>query len=78
MGAVADVAVLDLLKGKFGYRDSYEGKIGGDQRLVCDMTLFGGKVVWDWNARTGVDYRELGPTYGVRHERGLVFPPRDS
>lgn len=47
VGAPADVAVIQLLKGKFGYIDSSVGKIIGDKKIQCVMTLFGGKVVFD-------------------------------
>jgi len=65
-GALADVAVWTLLKGVFGYRDSFGGLIGGDRRLRCELTLLAGEVVWDWNARTAIDYLKLGSEYGSR------------
>ena len=75
VGALADVAVLNLMRGQFAYRDVRGGRLEGDQRLFCELTLKDGEVVWDWNGRTGVDYRELGPTYGVRNPAGLIMPP---
>ena len=36
-------------------------------------TLRDGKVVWDRNARTAVDYKKLGPQYGVREESITLF-----
>ena len=38
------------------------------------MTLKDGRVVWDWNGRTGVDYRQLGPLYGLRDVNQLLLP----
>tara|TARA_Y100000588_G_scaffold378509_1_gene459086 strand:+ start:3806 stop:5032 length:1227 start_codon:yes stop_codon:yes gene_type:complete len=76
VGAVADVACLNLLEGDFAYLDVRDGKFEGTQRLRAELTLLHGQVVWDWNARTGIDYRELGDTYGVRNqEDGLILPP---
>lgn len=75
VGAVADVAVLDLLEGNFGYRDAQNGKLEGKQRLVCEMTLKDGRVVWDWNSRFAEDYRTMDPTAGVRNPEGLIMPP---
>jgi dihydroorotase len=74
VGDVADVAVLDLRRGRFGFRDVAGGRLEGKERLFCEMTLKDGKVVWDWNGRTGTDYRQLGPTYGQRSVDQLVLP----
>lgn len=65
-GAVADIAVWNVMKGEFGFRDNEGGRAIGRERLLCEMTLKDGQVVWDWNARTGRDWRELPPTYGIR------------
>ena len=48
-GAVADVAVLDLLNGDFGFIDTKGWKVKGDKKLECELTLREGKVVWDLN-----------------------------
>jgi dihydroorotase len=40
------------------------------------MTLREGAVVWDWNARSGKDYKLLGPAYGVRPGEFIVPPPK--
>jgi dihydroorotase len=74
IGAVADVAVLQLLQGSFGYRDVAGGRFVGQQRLCCELTLKDGRVMWDWNGRTGTDFRELGPTYGLRSVDQLILP----
>jgi hypothetical protein len=40
------------------------------------MTLKGGGVVWDWNARMGTDYRTLGKDYGIRAVDKVILPPK--
>lgn len=75
VGAVADVAVWRVLDGNFGFRDERGGKVSGKQRLLCEMTLKDGRPVWDWNSRTGVDYKQLGPTYGTRDGIDVLTPP---
>lgn len=76
VGADADVAVLGLEQGDFGYMDSFGGVLKGDRRLECELTLFAGDVVWDRNGRSGVDWRELPADYGVRKpDEELIFPP---
>ena len=75
IGADADVAVLNLLQGQFGYMDSFEGRLEADRRLICELTLKDGEVVWDWNGRSGVDYIEMGDTVGIREGEERVMPP---
>jgi dihydroorotase len=76
VGAEADVAVLRVMEGTFGYADGARGRITGDRRLICELTLKGGRVAWDWNARTGIDYRDLPANYGVRDVDRVVLPPK--
>lgn len=49
VGAVADVTLLNLRKGKFGYFDYTGYKIKGNKKLECEMTIKGGKIVYDLN-----------------------------
>jgi dihydroorotase len=49
VGAVADVAVFSLRKGKFGFIDSSGFRMDGDQKLECELTLREGAVVYDLN-----------------------------
>ena len=75
VGAAADVAVLKLLEGSFGYLDSFDGRYEGDRRLVCELTLKDGEVMWDWNGRSGVDFREMGDSVGIRGGEERTPPP---
>jgi len=75
-GAVADIAVFRLQEGAFRFRDARNGAINGKQRLFCELTLREGRVVWDFNSLSGVDYEQLGPEYGYRPEvEQIVRPP---
>jgi len=49
VGAAADVAVLRLEQGRFGYVDPVGGRLEGTQRLSCELTVRDGKVVYDLN-----------------------------
>jgi dihydroorotase len=75
VGAIADVALLRVMEGEFGYWDNNTGKVTGKQRLFCEMTLKSGAVAWDWNGRMGVDFKSLGPTYGIRPGVDRILPP---
>jgi dihydroorotase len=48
-GAVADIAVLSIRKGSFGFIDAAGYKMKGDSRLEAELTIREGKVVWDKN-----------------------------
>lgn len=49
VGAVADVAVLRVEEGKFGFIDSRRLKMEGNKKLVAELTLKSGQVMWDLN-----------------------------
>lgn len=53
IGSPADIALLSLDKGNFGYLDSQGFRIRGDQKLTCQMTVLNGEVVWDLNGLSG-------------------------
>jgi dihydroorotase len=50
-GAVADIAILRLLQGHFGFVDAGGSKIEGSQKLEAELTVRAGNVVWDLNGR---------------------------
>ncbi len=57
VGAEADVAVLKIEKGKFGYLDNRRQRVMGNQRLTTEMTLRAGKVVYDLNGIGAEDWK---------------------
>jgi dihydroorotase len=67
VGAPADVAVLSLQTGSFGFVDSFGGRLRANRKLVCEMTLRDGRILYDLNglARPGWEtlpkgYRSTG------------------
>ena len=48
-GAEADVAILSIRKGSFGFIDAGGNKMDGDRRFEAEMTIRAGKIVWDQN-----------------------------
>jgi dihydroorotase len=52
VGAEADIAVLGLRKGSFGFIDSSGNRMSGGQKLECELTVKAGQVVWDLNGRS--------------------------
>lgn len=50
VGAIADIAVLRVQKGKFGFYDVARHKQVGRRKLECELTIKDGRVVYDLNA----------------------------
>ncbi len=55
-GAIADIAVLRLEKGNYGFLDSSNARLRGTQKLTCELTIKGGRVVYDLNGITREDW----------------------
>ncbi len=62
-GAAADITVLRLEKGNFGFVDIYGARLRGTQKLTCELTLREGKVVYDLNGITRPDWDKLQRDY---------------
>jgi dihydroorotase len=60
VGAPADVAVLRLEQGRFGFVDTYGARLPGTRKLVCELTVRNGRVVYDLNGITREDWDQLG------------------
>lgn len=60
VGAPADIAVLRLQKGNFGFVDIFGARMKGTQKLDCELTVLGGLVVYDLNGITRDDWSKLG------------------
>jgi dihydroorotase len=50
-GGIADIAVLRIEKGRFGFVDAGGRRIPGRRRISAEMTLRDGRVVWDLQGR---------------------------
>jgi dihydroorotase len=48
-GAEADIAILNIRKGSFGFYDKTGYKVNGTEKFECELTIKGGKVVYDLN-----------------------------
>lgn len=57
-GNVADVAILSLRKGEFGFIDARNNGIKGDKKLEAEMTIRAGKVVWDLNGLAAKPFKK--------------------
>src|SRR5438094_2301123 len=62
-GAAADVTVLRIEQGTFGFVDMYGARLKGTRKLTCELTLRDGKVVYDLNGTTRPDWTTLPKDY---------------
>jgi dihydroorotase len=60
-GAPADVAVLRLEKGDFGFVDSGGARRKGDRKLTCELTIRDGAVLYDLNGISKADWNATNP-----------------
>ena len=63
VGAPADIAVLRLERGNFGFVDVNGARMKGTQRLDCELTVRDGLVVYDQNGISREDWEKLGKDY---------------
>jgi dihydroorotase len=81
VGAPADVAVLRLEKGEFGFLDTYGARLRGNQKLTCEITLRNGKIVYELNGLSRPDWTTLPKDYrttGDPRWDGITRPSRQA
>jgi dihydroorotase len=69
IGSPADVAVLRLEKGEFGFLDSYGARLRGTQKLTCEMTVRAGRIVYELNGLARPDWTTLPKDYRTTGDR---------
>jgi len=58
-GAPADITVLSVHTGSFGFVDSAGGRFTGSQKLQCELTIRDGRIVWDLNGLSHSDWERM-------------------
>jgi dihydroorotase len=58
---IADIAVLEMRRGKVALLDSGHGKLTTDKELRCVLTMRNGDIVWDPEGLSLTDWKEAGP-----------------
>ena len=77
VGAVADIAVLRVMKGEFGFVDVYGARLPGTQKLACELTVRNGLVVYDLNGLTRESWEKLGRYFAQGDARWDGMIPAD-
>jgi len=63
VGREADIAVLEELRGHFGYVDCGYAKMDGTLRIVAQMTIRGGRILYDPSGLSMVQWEKARPQY---------------
>ncbi|HEY3739868.1 MAG TPA: amidohydrolase/deacetylase family metallohydrolase [Bryobacteraceae bacterium] len=64
VGAIADIAVLRVETGKFGFVDHFGARLDGTKRLLAELTLKDGRVMYDLNGLSRDRWDTLPKNYG--------------
>jgi dihydroorotase len=62
--APADIAVLRVERGQFGFVDINGARLPGTTKLVCELTIRDGKIVYDLNGLASPEWTTLPADYG--------------
>lgn len=76
VGSVADVAVLRVEQGHFGFTDMDNVRVDGSRKLVDELTLKSGKIVYDLNGIEARKYGEPKSKYEQYDSTWTTFAPR--
>lgn len=69
VGSEADIAVIELLKGKFSYADCGRAKMTGDKKLQCALTIRAGEIVYDPSGLSMPEWEKAPKRYWTLPER---------
>ncbi len=69
VGAGADVAVLKMHEGEFGFVDCGKARMGGDKKLECALTVRAGEIVYDPTGLGMPEWPDAPPAYWVLPQR---------
>ena len=58
VGAEADITLLNLKEGNFGFIDTQGKRMKGNNLLECEMTIKAGKIVYDLNGLASNDWEK--------------------
>jgi len=76
VGKDADIAVLELMKGHFGYIDCGVAKMDADVRLTARMTIRAGRILYDPSGLSMVQWEKARPQYFTTPDHGDSLPAR--
>jgi len=75
-GSIADVALLRIEKGKFGFTDMVNTRVDGTEKLICELTIKDGKIVYDLNGISADLWNAPPNPHASEASRWTTFAPR--
>ena len=75
-GRAADIAVLEVLHGKFGYTDDGFARMNGNVQLISRMTIVGGRILYDPTGLSMVEWTKARKQYFTSPKLGNDPPSR--
>ena len=76
VGKDADIAVLELSKGRFSYIDCGAARMDGNVRLAARMTIRAGRISYDPSGLSMVEWEKARPQYFNNPVLGNSLPSR--
>jgi dihydroorotase len=76
VGREADVAVLEVLHGQFGYIDDGYARMDGNVKVVARMTIRAGRILYDPSGLSMVEWEKAPKQYFTTPELGSSPPAR--
>ena len=65
-GGLADLAVIEIQQGQFGFLDAGLARLRGDRNMRAIMTMRDGRIVWDSEGLSRSDWSQAGPYTNYR------------
>lgn len=76
VGSVADIAVLRLERGNFGFTDVVNERLDGTEKLICELTIKDGKIVYDLNGISADRWGAPPDAHAAEAWRWTTFAPQ--
>ena len=74
-GSIADIAILRVQKGKYGFTDMVNSRLDGTEKLICEITIKDGKIVYDLNGMSADPWNASPNPNASQAYRWTTFAP---
>jgi dihydroorotase len=74
-GSIADVTVLRVENGNFGFTDMVNRRFDGKQKLLCELTIKDGRIVYDLNGMSADLWTAKPDPHAAEARKWTTFAP---
>jgi len=74
-GSIADVTVLRVENGNFGFTDMVNRRFDGKQKLLCELTIKDGRIVYDLNGMSADLWTAKPDAHAAEARKWTTFAP---